>query len=142
MDLIGALVLKDGADLLDGVGAVFSEMAEGAVPDQACGLGAVGVDGCNRGEKVWVGEDIGSVVGAKLALDVDGSSLEGEMIHAFMRRVEVVSTVRFALAKYLADAVFEQGGGGEGSTIGEADFAVGLSKAADGTELETGEAAE
>ena len=140
--MLRALGVEDGADLLDGVGAVFSEMAEGAVPNQACGLGVIGMDGGEGGEIVWVGEDIRSVVGAKLALDVDGSSLEGEMIHAFVRGVEVMAALRFALAKNLADAVFEPGGGGKGSTIGEADFAVGLSKAADGTELETGKAAE
>ena len=142
MDLIGALVLKDGADLVDGIGAIFSEIAEGAAPYQTGRFWVVGVDGGDGGDIVWVGEDIGSVVGAKLALDVDGRSLDGEMIHAFVRGVEVMATLRFALAKNLADAVFEQGGGGEGSMIDEADFAVGLSNAADGTELEPRKAAE
>ena len=103
----GLWLFSDGADLFNGVGAVFGEIAKGAVPDQTGGLGVVGVDVCDGGEKVWVGEDIGSVVGAELALDVDGSSLEGKMIHAFVRGVEVMAALRFALAKNLADAVFE-----------------------------------
>ena len=142
MHLIGTLVLEDSADLLDGIGAIFSEIAEGAAPYQTGRFWVVGVDGGDGGDIVWVGEVIGSVVGAKLALDVDGRSLDGEMIHAFVRGVEVMATLRFALAKNLADAVFEQGGGGEGSMIHEADFAVGLSNAADGAELEAREAAE
>src|SRR5688572_29883876 len=110
-------------------------MAKGAVPNQTCGLGVIGMDGCDGGEKVWVAENIGSVVGAELALDVDGGSLDGEMIHPFVRGVEIMAALRFALAKNLADAVLEPDGGGEGATIDEADFAVGLSNAADGAEL-------
>ena len=89
-----------------------------------------------------MGEDVRSVVGAELALEVDGSSLDGEMIHAFVRGVEVMAALRFGLAKNLADAVFDLGGGGESWAIDETDFAIGLSKAADGTELEAREAAE
>ncbi len=135
-------MLQDGADLLDGIGAIFSEMAKGPVPDQTRGIRVGGVNGGDGGDIVLVGEDVRAIVGAELAPEVDGGALDREMIHAFVRGVEVMAALRFALAKNLADAVFEQGGGGEGSTIGEADFAVGLSNAADRTELQSREAAE
>ena len=100
------------------------------------------MNGGEGGEIILVRKDVGSVVDAELALKVDGGSLDGEMIHAFVRGVEVVAALGFALAKDFADSVFDLGGGGERGAIGEADFAVGLSKAADGTELEPREAAE
>lgn len=139
---VDVLVGEGGADLGDGVGAVFDEVAEGAVPDELGGFGMGGVDGGEGGDVGGVCNDVGAVIGAEFATVTHGCSVDSEVEHAFVNGVEVVAAIFFGGAEDFADAVFDLGGGAQDAVIEEAGFVVGLLDSAEGAKLEAVEAAE